>query len=227
MKKYPKIQTLFKRCTENGPNKNKLIEGDWTLPEFEALKDLEWEATEKVDGTNISVHWGDDKVEFFGRDENAQIPARLVNWLIGVFTVERFRDLGLPEMTIFGEGYGDGIQKIGKDYCEPGVVSFAAFDIWCGDLWLEARNMQEVAGSIGVSCVQQHEPLTLHRAIDVVRRGFDSSITKPRSKDRAQAEGLVLRAPHGLLNRRGERIICKIKTKDFTRGMVTKAEDVK
>jgi hypothetical protein len=92
MQKYSKIQTLFKRCTEKGPDKNKLIDGDWTLPEFEALKDCRWESTEKVDGTNISVIWDEERgvVEYAGRDEDAQIPARLVNELVKTFSPELF-----------------------------------------------------------------------------------------------------------------------------------------
>lgn len=215
MQKYPKIQTLFKRCTEKGPDKNKLIEGDWTLPEFEALADLEWEATEKIDGTNISVIWDGEKVQFAGRDEDAQIPARLVNHLIGIFTADLFHSLELPPMIVFGEGYGAGIQKVGKLYKENGA-GFTPFDIWCGDLWLERKNVVSIAVKLGVNPVPALGMMPLGRAIDVVRGGFNSFI----GGQDAPAEGLVLRAPCDLLTRRGERLMAKIKTKDFQRGLV-------
>ena len=51
MKEYNKIQTIFKR-----DERNVIIPGDFTLPEFSTLKDLKWDCTEKVDGTNMSVH---------------------------------------------------------------------------------------------------------------------------------------------------------------------------
>lgn len=47
---YQKIQTLFKR-----DEKNVIIPTELTLPEFGYLKDCKWEATEKIDGTNMRV----------------------------------------------------------------------------------------------------------------------------------------------------------------------------
>ena len=54
---YPKIQTLFKR-----DDRNVIIEGDWSVPEFAYLADKPWRWTEKVDGTNIRLHWDGRKV---------------------------------------------------------------------------------------------------------------------------------------------------------------------
>ena len=50
MAEYQKIQTLFKR-----DEKNIIIPDQFTYPEFEVLKDLKWECTEKIDGTNIRI----------------------------------------------------------------------------------------------------------------------------------------------------------------------------
>ena len=68
MSEYPKIYGPFKRHTE-GPDKNKLIPGSWTVPEFEDLECNDWIWTEKVDGTNIRVHWDGHKVSFGGRTD--------------------------------------------------------------------------------------------------------------------------------------------------------------
>jgi hypothetical protein len=214
MQKYTKIQTIFKRCTEKGPNKNKIIEGDWTLPEFEALQNVEWEATEKIDGTNISVIWDSEqgRVFFAGRDENAQIPARLVNVLVETFPASKFSETEMPSMIIFGEGYGKGIQKAGEGY-NPNGVDFMAFDIFCGGFWLERANIEEIVGKLEIDVVPLVDSLTLMQAVDYVRGGFATFI-RPSN---ATAEGLVLRAPHGLLTRKGERLITKIKCKDFAR----------
>ena len=48
---YPKINSLYKRDPEKG---NNIILGDFSLPEFFYLKDLLWECTEKIDGTNTA-----------------------------------------------------------------------------------------------------------------------------------------------------------------------------
>ena len=78
MSEYHKIQTLFKRDMSN---RKTLIEGEWTLPEFEYLAGNVWVFTEKVDGTNIRVIFKDGTVTFGGRTADAQIPAQLVTRL--------------------------------------------------------------------------------------------------------------------------------------------------
>lgn len=61
MIEYPKIYGPYKRHTE-GPDRNKLILGTWTSPELECLQHAEWYFTEKVDGTNIRVHWDGHRI---------------------------------------------------------------------------------------------------------------------------------------------------------------------
>lgn len=51
--------------------------------------------------------------------------------------------------------------------------------------------------------------MTISEAINLAENGFESKFGT------AQAEGIVLRAPCGILDRRGERIIAKIKSRDF------------
>jgi hypothetical protein len=76
MSEYHKIKTLFKRDMSS---KNKtLLEGEWTLPEFEYLAKNVWTFTEKVDGTNIRVVFENGAVTYGGRTDEAQIPATLV-----------------------------------------------------------------------------------------------------------------------------------------------------
>ena len=53
MNEYHKIQTVFKRDMQK--NGKTLLEGHWTLPEFEYLSVNIWSWSEKVDGTNIRV----------------------------------------------------------------------------------------------------------------------------------------------------------------------------
>ena len=71
MLEYNKIETVFNRDT-NGTKK--LIEGSFRNETVEFLKDNIWTFTEKIDGTNIRVHWDGHKVEFGGRTDKADIP---------------------------------------------------------------------------------------------------------------------------------------------------------
>ena len=61
MEQYPKINTLYKR-----DGNNKIIIGDFSEQEFEYLKDLKFEATEKIDGTNISIVSNGKDIEWHG-----------------------------------------------------------------------------------------------------------------------------------------------------------------
>lgn len=54
MIEYPKIETLFERDTQGS---KKLIEGRFRNPAVEYLSGNVWSFTEKIDGTNIRIHW--------------------------------------------------------------------------------------------------------------------------------------------------------------------------
>lgn len=128
MSEYHKIQSIFKRDMTS--KRKTLIEGDWTLPEFEYLAGNVWVFTEKVDGTNIRVIFKDGGVTFGGRTEDAQIPAQLVTRLN-----ERFLPMAakLAEVfpdgsaVLYGEGYGAKIQKGGGNYRPD--QDFVLFDV--------------------------------------------------------------------------------------------------
>lgn len=82
MKEYHKIETLFERDT-NGTKK--LIEGAFRNDAVKYLANNDWYFTEKIDGTNIRIHWNGHKVEFAGRTDRAQIPNHLMDYLTTTF----------------------------------------------------------------------------------------------------------------------------------------------
>ena len=56
--------------------------------------------------------------------------------------------------------------------------------------------------------------MTIDEAIEFVKKGFKSTIAENKDYN---AEGLVLKSPHGIRTRMGQRIIFKIKTCDFVK----------
>lgn len=212
---YQKIQTVFKR-----DEKNIIIPNMFTLPEIEYLKNNIFECTEKIDGTNIRIEVHGKDIEFKGRTNNAQIPPHLLSYLQETFTPDRVfsalrvdPETGINEnssCTIFGEGYGVKIQS-GGNYIKNGV-GFILFDVRIGDWWLERDDCETIAQSLGCPIVPIIGNMTLLEAIDYVRKGFKSTIAENKDYD---AEGLVLRTPCGLLGRNGQRLIFKVKTRDF------------
>lgn len=204
---YHKIQTMFKRDQET----KHIIEGDWTLPEFEYLQNNQWVFTEKVDGTNIRVAWDGNDVVYGGRTDNAQIPNGVINRLNDLFysltQKEKLREM-FPEgcVTFFGEGYGAKIQN-GGNYGHN--QDFVLFDIQVDGLYLERENIETVAAALGLNVVPIVGVGTLHDAISLVRAGMKSTWGDFTS------EGIVARTSTELLTRRGERLITKIKHRDF------------
>lgn len=204
---YHKINSVFKRDEKT----KRFLIGEWSLPEFELLKDVKWSWEEKIDGTNIRVHWDpvSGKRSFHGRTDKASIPTTLLARLEEVFTPERLR-ASFPdsETTLYGEGFGARIQ-MGHEYL-PDKQDFILFDVRVGNWWLLRDDVANIAGSLGVLVTPVVGDGPLIAAIDFARERFASTIGT------AWAEGLVCRPMIQLFNRKGERIITKVKTKDFT-----------
>ena len=242
---YQKINTIFKR------DENNIImpDAEFAIPELEWLRNCKFDATEKIDGTNIRIevvptlnvmssasHKNDPFmfiVRYMGKTDNAQIPPHLLKHLEETYPKEKVLEaLGLPEYiseeyrlekgydtfenipmyTIYGEGYGVKIQK-GGNYIKNGV-GFIVFDVKVGNMYLLRPSMEEIALKLGAPVVPYMGQFTIDEAIEFVKKGFKSTIAENKDYD---AEGLVLKTPNGLMTRRGERIVFKIKTCDFVK----------
>jgi len=208
MREYHKIHSIFKREQKT----NQFIFGDWARPEFGYLANNLWVFTEKVDGTNIRVHWDGATRIFGGRTESAQIPATLIKRLEELFPVEKFKDL--PPLMLCGEGYGAKIQS-GGNYKQ--TQDFVLFDVLVDKWWLERENVVDIASKLGLDVVPIVGEGTIQEAIDFVRNGFNSTWGS------FIAEGLVIRPKVELFARDGSRVITKIKHKDFKMPVATAA----
>lgn len=238
METYHKIQTLFKRNA-----KGKMIRGDWTTPELEYLANNQWEFTEKVDGTNIRIHLArleDCIMSYFGgRTDKAVIPPVLLERLRNLFPAhltkampgEREQKMmdwmdkhNLSHVTLFGEGYGPKIQKVGHLY---GLdhQDFVLFDVRVGDFWLDREAVNSTAKALGISSVPVVGTGTLQDAIDIVSTGITfgdkgeihrwGNGTLSSRWGNFDAEGIVARPVVPMFDRKGDRIITKIKAVDF------------
>jgi len=206
---YPKIQSLYRRDPENN---YKTFLDEYSRPEFALLENAAWIWTEKIDGTNVRVMWcqdGANTLSFGGRTDRAQMPTFLLQYLGRTFAApDLMYEFDEGPVVLYGEGYGPKIQK-GGDYRDaPG---FILFDVQIGSLWLTRESVEAVADDFGIPAVPIVLTGTFVEAIEKTKAGF-SSLEAVRARP---AEGLVGRPPLELFNRRGERIITKIKTKDW------------
>ena len=207
MEEYHKIQTLFKRDEKT----KKLIEGEFTDKTVEFIKDLKWQFTEKIDGTNIRIIWDGHKVKFRGRTDKAQIPVDLMNRLVELFGGEANEQLfeqkfGETEVMLVGEGYGEKIQNGGL-YRKG--QDFILFDVKIAGNWQPRESVEDIAKYFGINVV----PIVLEGTI---QEGIDFVKLAPNSKiGTAKAEGVVGRPLVEMQDRCGKRLIVKIKVNDF------------
>lgn len=243
MQYFDKINTCFKRDMDKASKTyNCIIPDQLTTPEFEMLRkyNVKWEATEKVDGECTSIHlipksedsevmpgqWEEVSyydVEVHGKTDKASMRPEEVDLLkkigdrdklLEAFT--RIKEDGTreePEMEciIFGETYGKGMQAPGGRYCKD-HLKFICFDIKIGGTWLKRDAVEEICSKLGIEVVPDLGEMTLDEAIEKVKKGFTSQVSEDPT---LIAEGIVLRAPLGILDRMGRRIITKVKYKDF------------
>ena len=208
MTEYHKVPTVWKRDPET--KFKTLVEGEWATPELAYLADNQWLFTEKVDGTNIRVTWdGAGGVTFGGKTDRAQIPAKLVTRLNEMFVpkAHRFAATFDGPVCLYGEGYGAGVQKGGGNY--SATQEFVLFDVKVGDWWLRDTDVLDVGVALGVCTVPVVGGGTLHDLVRVVRTGRESIW------GHFPAEGVVARPYVPLFARNGDRIITKLKTRDF------------
>ena len=120
------------------------------------LKDIDWEFTEKIDGTNIRIYWDGHKVSYYGRTDKAQIPSQLMNRLIELFggdiNEEMFEQkFGDMPVMLIGEGYGAKIQKGGGDYRTDN--DFILFDVCINGNYQPRESVNEIANYFNIDVV--------------------------------------------------------------------------
>ena len=194
--------------------------------QIEIVNNIEYEETD----IPVGVHFD---VRIAGKTDNAQIPKNLLKHMQEKYPDDKvLAALGLKEFipveewaehkwnsyedipniyTIYGEGYGEGIQSGG--WYIKGGNEFIVFDVKVNNLYLKTEARDDIATKLGAPIVPFKGYFTLDEAIDYVRKGFRSEVAEnPEAK---MAEGLVLRTDLGLCDRMGERLIVKIKYEDF------------
>lgn len=212
MKEYHKIETLFERDMEGN---KKLIEGKFRNECVEYLKDNQWIFTEKIDGTNVRVHWDGHTVTFGGRTDNAQMPISLIQVLNKLFlgtTNEQIfeQKFGAAQVTLYGEGYGAKIQS-GEAYKKE--QDFILFDVMLGGVFLQREDIEELAKSFNLKVVPVIMEGIIQDAVNYVKTKPNSTI----AEETKESEGLI-GVPKARLNDfRGNRIIVKVKVCDFSR----------
>lgn len=219
-REYPKIETLYNR-----DDKHFVVVGKLRMSEFGIIK--RWSITEKIHGRNIRVTlYDDERVEYGGKTDDAEMPPELLEYLKKTFPPEVLKAaLWLPNKThpkmatIYGEGYGPGMMPGSGVYSKN--ISFRLFDCLMesvdGSWWLERVNVEDIARKLGIKCAPivgyiDYLPTTAQQLYELLS---ESIVAREENGIRAIPEGIVAISEPLLFNKKGERVMWKLKMKDF------------
>ena len=212
-----------------------LIPNHWARPDFHALRNASWVFTEKVDGELVSVSYdsGVNSVHFAGKQSTSRVRPAIQKALEGLFTadcIDTLRKLDAealhrlarlasartlsarmlmphPSITLFGEGFGGTVQKVGPLYGDK--TSFVLFDVRLHTgAWAEREQVEEIADALDIPVVPVVGRGNLFDVVEYVTAGC-----KSRFGD-APMEGIVARPVTELTSQYG-RVITKLKARDF------------
>lgn len=222
---YPKIDTLYER-----DERHFVIVGKLKRPEFGNINT--WTVTEKLNGRNTRVslfnNGIDGVIDYGGKTDEAEMPGELLEYLRKTFTVEKMKSafwidpLKIPNrVTIYGEGYGPRMTPGSGAYRKD--VSFRLFDCLVDTWWLERPNLENVAEKLGIRCVPilgviRYLPTTADEIECLFRDNRDRLVAiEEGGLESMIPEGVVAKSDPILFNRKGERVMWKLKIKDFKR----------
>lgn len=237
---YQKINTIFKR------DENNIIMSDaeFAIPELNWLRNCKFDATEKIDGTNIRIEVetlidcavfppkaSKFDVTYKGKTDNAQIPGHLLLHLKEKYPKEKvLESLGLPENItdewLLSNGY-EHLEDIprytiyGEGYGMKIQKGGNYIKDGVGFIVFDVKvgDMYLLRPSMEEIALKLGAPIVPYMGQFTIDEAIEFvkkgfKSTIAENKD-YDAEGLVLKSPDGIRTRRGERIIFKIKTCDF------------
>lgn len=116
---------------------------------------------------------------------------------------------GENKVILFGEGYGNRVQKVGHLYRSDN--SFILFDVYMveSNLWLKRNAIEDIGKALGIEIVPVVFKGTIDQAVKFVKEHPMSTIGN------VPMEGIVCKPAVDMLTRTGDRVIVKIKVQDF------------
>lgn len=210
---YPKIQTLWKRTKRVGKTGGVIIPGDYSMPELANV--TFYEVTEKIDGQCITVVLTKDDIKIQGKSEKSEFNKaheELLSYIREKITrdlIDKIFDFGKAStVTLYGEGYGPKIQS-GHHYRED--QSFILFDVLRDNTWLDGDEVTNIAADLGIDRVPIIEKA---QPVWWIEQFVESRPHSLISKT-AMLEGVVCRSVPLMFTKRGDRIMFKLKCKDY------------
>lgn len=177
------------------------------------LAEQPWGYSRKVDGENIRIQWNGEQVLWNGKSNNFQCGAEFTEYMNNTFLEEIFEEkFGRDKVvTLFGEHMGPKVQGNELGLKKDEVV---LYDVNINGTWLSKVDVVEIAGYFGfdVPTVFRYMP---HGQGPTKLRELIQMCADGKFKD---WEGIVATPLVEMRNQKGERVIVKIKNRDYLRG---------
>ena len=217
-KEYQKIGNVFK-FDERYKNIIGLNEP------YETLKNIIWQGTEKIDGTNTRVYWDGHRITWAGHTDTSEMQPNVAAKMEEIFGSQEMEYLfeqvfGESKAYLFGEAYGAGVQKGGGLYAADGKsIDFIVFDVNIDGWDLTRPNITDVANKLGLKSVPVVFEGTLEEAKAFVAKHPMSTLNGGLH----EMEGLVLQPRDvQLYNNKHKLIKCKCKYRDMLKAGLAK-----
>lgn len=184
-----------------------------------------WTWKRKLDGENIRIYWNGEQALWNGKSNKFTCTKKFQDYMNNTFIEEIFEEkFGRDkEVYIYGEHMGPKVQgnELGLD--EDEVV---IFDVEIDGMFVCKESIEQIAGYFGVKSVYDYMPkekllpkevlaewgdflrkeITLDDLINLVAKGYLSNW-----------EGIVCTPACNIKDHNGNRIIVKIKNKDYNK----------
>lgn len=194
---YRKIQNLYKDIT--------------ILDVFKEVY-----ALEKVHGTSAHVGYrkdlktGNDKLIFFSGGVKHDPFVALFDHDV---LLDKFRDMGHPSVTVYGEAYGGSCQRMGNVYGKE--LRFIGFEVLVGESWLQVEKAANVVERLGLEFVHWVRGPATEEFVNKWRDAPSELAQRRGMGDNHTREGVVIRPVIEVRLNNGERMMAKHKHPDF------------
>ena len=188
----------------------------WREPELGYLMRNKWAYKRKLDGENMRVMWDGERAIWNGKSDDFTCNEETTEMMNRIFQEEIFEEKFGREKTVllFGERMGPKCQGNELELLES---TFVLFDVKIGDTWLEPKNIVSIAKYFNVPSCYDYMSGGTEAVLD--GDGYVDtliSLIKKMSEGKfSKWEGIVAIPEVGLFSRKGERLIVKIKNKDY------------
>lgn len=187
----------------------------------------DWCITEKIHGANFQIYYDGENFllgsrnRFINSNESfyglQNLAGSLEDEIRAFFFFSNLSDMPIKELVLYGEIYGDGIQK-GVKYCKDHKIRF--FDIKKNGEYVPYKTAIKMFESMKLPYIPVKEFYfgRLYNAVKAANTRFNSTIAEGEYADLEEnlCEGVVIK-PYEveLKSQKGDRVIIKKKNEEF------------